>query len=106
MLTCVGVGVEGESAVLDVEGEGVDVQSAGANHSDRTVVIDLAIRIDMYIRHKWGCVFRNAVGRQKKHFTLEISIIILYQRPCIAYKGSPCNHFYLEIRLVKGVTVI
>ena len=79
MLTCVGVGVEGESAVLDVEGEGVDVQSAGANHSDRTVVIDLAIRIDMYIRHKWGCVFRNAVGRQKKHFTLEISIIILYQ---------------------------
>ena len=48
------VGDEGESAVLDVEGEGVDIQSTGANHSDRAVVVDHAIRIDMYIRHRWG----------------------------------------------------
>ena len=66
-LTCVGVGVEGESAVLEVKEEGVDVQPALANHSDRAVVVDLAIRIDMYIRHKW-CVLRNAVGK-KNHIS-------------------------------------
>ena len=66
-LTCVGVGVEGESAVLEVKEEGVDVQPALANHSDRAVVVDLAIRIDMYIRHKC-CVLRNAVGK-KNHIS-------------------------------------
>ena len=66
-LTCVGAGVEGESAVLEVKEEGVDVQPALANHSDRAVVVDLAIRIDMYTRHKC-CVLRNAVGRQKNTF--------------------------------------
>ena len=65
-LTCVGVGGEGESAVLDIKGEGVDVQSAGADHSDRAVVIDHAIRMDVYIRHKGGCVLSNAVGWQKE----------------------------------------
>ena len=101
MLTCVGVGVEGESAVLDVEGEGVDVQSAGANHSDRTVVIDLAIRIDMYIRHKWGCVFRNAVGRQKKHFTLEISIIILFKGHVLHIRDHRVTTFTLRFDWLK-----
>ena len=68
------VGDEGESAVLDVEGEGVDIQSTGANHSDRAVVVDHAIRIDMYIRHRWGWVFSHSVRKQK------IKSIVLYQR--------------------------
>ena len=46
-LTCVHVGAKGESAVLRVKGEGVYVQIAGANHSDRAEVVDPTIRIDM-----------------------------------------------------------
>jgi hypothetical protein len=78
MLTFVAVGDKGESAVLDVEGEGVDVQSAGANHSDRTVVVDHAIRIDMYIRHKWGCVFRYSVRQQKKQHLISKAFLIRF----------------------------
>ena len=73
-LTSVGAGAEGESTVLDVKGEGVDVQFAGANHSERAVVVDLAIRMDMYIWHKWGCVLRNTAGRQKENIFLLIHI--------------------------------
>ena len=67
-LTFVGVGVEGESAILDIKGEGVDVQVAGAQHSERHVVVDHAIRLDMQIRHKWGCVLIHTVRKQQEHF--------------------------------------
>ena len=66
-LTCVHVGAEGESAVLDVEGEGVDVEVAGANHSDWAEVVDPTIRMDMYKRHSWGCVLSHTVRQQQKH---------------------------------------
>ena len=58
------VGAEGESAVLRVKGEGVYVQVAGANHSDRAEVIDPTIRIDLHIRHIWGCVLSHTVRQQ------------------------------------------
>ena len=61
------VGVEGKSAVLNVKGKRVDVQVAGADHSDRARVVDHAIRMDMYIRHRWGCVFSQTVRQQQEH---------------------------------------
>lgn len=61
------VGVEGELAVLNVKGELVDVEVAGADHSDGVGVVDHAIRMDMYVRHRWGCVFLHTVRQQQEH---------------------------------------
>ena len=88
-LTCVGVGHKGESAVLDVKGEGVDVQVAGANHSERAVVLDNAIITDVYIRHKWGGVFIHTVRKQQEHIPTMLEKAATL-RPCTVFPQKCC----------------
>lgn len=58
------VGVEGESAVLHVKGERVNVEVAGADHFDGAEVEDHAVSFDMHIRHRWGRVFLHTVREE------------------------------------------
>lgn len=62
-LTVVEVGIESQSAVLYVEGEGVDVKVTGADDSDRFSVVHRPIAVQVHIRDLGGCVFIHASGR-------------------------------------------
>lgn len=60
-LTVVDVGSEGEGAVLDVKGEGVDLQVTGANHSDRVGVSHYTSVLNVHIRDDGSSVFIHTV---------------------------------------------
>ncbi len=65
-LTQVDVGVESQSAVLYVEGEGVDVEVTGAHNSDWFTLSHHAIAEQVHIRHIWGCVFIHTAGQEMR----------------------------------------
>lgn len=64
-LTIVEVGVESQSAVLYVEGEGVDVEVTGADNSDWFSVVHHPSAVQVDIRDFGGCVFIHAAGRRE-----------------------------------------
>lgn len=55
--TLMNVRVEGQSAVLDVEGKRVDVKVAGADDSERFGVVHLPGVVQVQVRDLWGCIF-------------------------------------------------
>lgn len=57
----VDVGSEGEGAVLDVKGEGVDLQVTGANHSNRFGVSHFTSMLNVHIRDDGSSVFIHTV---------------------------------------------
>lgn len=65
-LTMVKVGVKSQSAVLYVEGEGVDVKVAGADDSDWFCIVHNAGIIQVHIGDLWSCVFVHTGGRHRK----------------------------------------
>lgn len=64
-LTKVDVGVESQSAVLYVKGEGVDVQVTGADNFGRFSIVHFTIAINVQIRDMWGCVFIHTARREQ-----------------------------------------
>ena len=70
MFTCVHVGTEGESAVLDVEGEAEDLQVAGAHEPEHAVVADVSRVIDVHVGAGLGDVIVHTdTGRQRAAHT-------------------------------------
>lgn len=65
-LTVVDVGVERQRTVLDVEGEGVDIEVAGAHHFDRQSVVHLAITVQVHVRDRWGFVFLHTAKPEER----------------------------------------
>ena len=51
------VGVESQSAILCVKGEGVDIQITGADNSSWFSIVHHAVAIQVHIRDRWGRVF-------------------------------------------------
>lgn len=59
------VGVESHSAVLYVEGEGVDVEVTGADDFDWLRIVNLAIVIQVNVRDVGGRVFIHTTGQEQ-----------------------------------------
>lgn len=62
-LTMVKVGVKSQSAVLYVEGEGVDVEVAGADDSEWFCVVHQAVIMQVHIGDLRSRVFIHTGGR-------------------------------------------
>lgn len=63
-LTQVDVGVESESAVLYVEGEGVDIKVTGADNFDWLSIMHHPIAVQVHIRDRRGCVFIHTARQE------------------------------------------
>lgn len=59
------VGVKGQSAVLYVEGKGVDVEVAGADDSERFGVVHPPGVVQVDVWDMWSCVFIHTAKRQE-----------------------------------------
>lgn len=64
--TKVDVGVKSQSAVLYVKGEGVDVEVAGADDSDRLSIVHLSITVQVDVWDGWGCVLIHTVRTEQE----------------------------------------
>lgn len=64
-LTQDAVGVESQGAVLDVEGEGVDVEVAGAHHLGWILIVERPITVHVHERGLGGCVSVHAVNQSR-----------------------------------------
>lgn len=60
--TLMKVRVEGQSAVLYVEGKGVDVEVTGADHPQRLGIVHLAVVVQVQVGDLGSCVFIHAAG--------------------------------------------
>ena len=64
-LTNVQVGVESQSAVLYVKGEGVDVKVTGADNPERLSIVHKPIVVQVHIRDRGRCVFIHAARQEQ-----------------------------------------
>ncbi len=64
-LTQVDVGVESQSAVLYVEGEGVDIEVTGADNFDWQSIMHLTVVIQVHVWDKGGCVFIHTARQEQ-----------------------------------------
>lgn len=63
-LTHVDVGVKSQSAVLYIEGEGVDIEVTGADNSDWRGIMHPPVTIQVHIWNKGGCVFIHTAKQE------------------------------------------
>lgn len=73
-LTVVQPAGEGERAVLDVEGEVVDVQAAGSHHLDGFEVLHLPVMADVNVGDVWGLSNIHTEGHEGQRCGLESTL--------------------------------
>lgn len=67
------VGVESQSAILYVEGEGVDIKVTGADDFDRFSIVYITVIIQVHVRDFWGCVLIHTARQETSRVMSEMS---------------------------------
>lgn len=80
-LTKVDVGVECESAVLYIEGEGVDIEVTGADNFDWMRIVHTAIVIHVHIRDRGGRVFIHTARQEQAEEFRCVTTFLLSSNP-------------------------
>lgn len=103
-LTCVQPAGEGQGAVLNVEGEVVDVQAAGGHHVEGLVVLHLTVMPDIDVGDVWRLAHIHA-GRGKGFICLETGSRDLYPRFTLLSNTTARLKMQLSLtRLLHGIT--
>lgn len=76
-LTHVDVGVKSQSAVLYIEGEGVDIEVTGADNSDWCGIMHPPVTIQVHIWNKGGCVFIHTAKQEVRRRVMRVSLFFL-----------------------------